>query len=260
MNDQEAQAVGYDRLLAAGVRFSHGSLFSGIEGFGLGAAMCGIKTVWSCEFEEFQTKIIQKNFGNEHEINRDIRNYSNPKPVDIVSGGFPCQDISIAGKGIGITGERSGLWSEMFRIVGQIRPKYIIIENSPMLLVRGFERVLCDLSKIGYDAEWQCLSGTDFGIQQGRERLYVVAYPDKVNSERSLQESVFRKPFLQGEHTRVYPGWRNRQSLPTSRFSGKSNDVPYRVDRTESVGNAVQPVVAAYLFRCILAHSSYACR
>lgn len=147
---------------------THGSLFSGIEGFGLGAALAGIKTEWSCEFEDYQSLVIKKNFGEEHEINRDIRTYSKPPFVDIISGGFPCQDISIAGKGVGIVGERSGLWSEMFRIVREAKPRYVIIENSPMLLVRGFEQVLCNLSSIGYDAEWQCLSGTDFGIQQSR--------------------------------------------------------------------------------------------
>ena len=97
---------------------THGSLFSGIEGFGLGAALAGIKTDWSCEFEDYQTRVIKKNFGKNQDINRDIRSYRNPPFVDIISGGFPCQDISIAGKGIGIKGERSGLWSEMFRIVG----------------------------------------------------------------------------------------------------------------------------------------------
>lgn len=132
---------------------THGSLFSGIEGFGLGAALAGIKTEWSCEFEDYQSLVIKKNFGEEHEINRDIRTYSKPPFVDIISGGFPCQDISIAGKGVGIVGERSGLWSEMFRIIREAKPRYVIIENSPMLLVRGFEQVLCNLSSIGYDAE-----------------------------------------------------------------------------------------------------------
>ena len=230
---------------------THGSLFSGIEGFGLGAAFAGIKTIWSCEFEDYQARVIKKNFGEQHDINRDIRTYNNPEFVDIISGGFPCQDISIAGKGVGITGARSGLWSEMFRIVGEVRHKYVIIENSPMLLVRGFERVLCDLSKIGYNAEWRCLSGTDFGIQQGRERLYCIAYPNEVNGKRGLQESVFRKPYLSGQHTRVYPGWRTRQSIPPPKFSGKSNDVPSRMDRTECIGNAVQPIVSHYLFECI---------
>lgn len=165
---------------------THGSLFSGIEGFGLGAALAGIKTVWSCELEDYQTLIIKKNFGEQHEINRDIRTYKNPSFVDIISGGFPCQDISIAGKGVGIIGERSGLWSEMFRIIRKVRPRYVLIENSPMLVVRGFEQVLCDLSEIGYDAEWQCLSGTDFGIQQNRERLlYCLPQRNQQQTEQS---------------------------------------------------------------------------
>ena len=176
-------------------RLTHGSLFSGIEGFGLGAALAGIKTEWSCEFEDYQSLVIKKNFGEEHEINRDIRTYSKPPFVDIISGGFP--------------------------------------------------------SEIGYDAEWQCLSGTDFGIQQNRERLYCIAYPGEINGTRSTQESVFRKPYLSGQFTRVYPGWRTRQSIPSPRFAGKSNGVPDRMDRTECIGNAVQPIIAHYLFECI---------
>lgn len=105
---------------------THGSLFSGIKGFGLGAAFSGIRTLWSCEYEDYQTSIIKKNFGEEHEINRDIKTYSNPTFVDIISGGFPCQDISVAGKGVGIVGERSGLWDEMYRVIREVRPKYII--------------------------------------------------------------------------------------------------------------------------------------
>lgn len=230
---------------------THGSLFSGIEGFGLGAAFAGIKTVWSCEYEDYQANVIKKNFGSNHEINRDIRTYTNPQFVDIISGGFPCQDISIAGKGVGITGERSGLWTEMYRIIREVRPGYAIIENSPMLLVRGFERVLFDLSEIGYHAEWQCLSGTDFGIQQGRERLYCIAYSREINSERCMQESIFRKPYLSGQHTRIYPGWRTRRDISSPRFIRKADDIPNGLDRIKCVGNAVQPVIAYYLFECI---------
>lgn len=232
-------------------RLTHGSLFSGIEGFGLGAALAGIKTLWSCESEEYQAGIIKKNFGKDHEINRDIRTYKNPPFVDVISGGFPCQDTSIAGKGVGITGERSGLWTEMHRIIREVRPKYVIIENSPVLLRRGFEHVLCGLSEIGYNAEWQCLSGTDFGIQQGRKRLYCIAYSESVNNQRSRSESLFRQPYLPGQPGGVYPGWRDRQSISAPKFSGVPNGVPDRVDRTECAGNAVQPIIAHYLFECI---------
>lgn len=120
-----------------------------------------------------------------------------------------------------------------------------------MLLVRGFEHVLCNLSEIGYDAEWQCLSDTDFGIQQGRERLYCIAYSNEVNGKRSMQESVFRKPYLPGQYTRVYPGWRTRQSIPSPKFVGKYNELPNWVERVQCLGNAVQPIIAHYLFECI---------
>lgn len=83
------------------------------------------------------------------------------------------------------------------------------------------------------------------------DRLYCIAYSNEVNGKRSMQESVFRKPYLSGQYTRVYPGWRTRQSIPSPRFTGKSNGVPDRVDRTECIGNAVQPIIAHYLFECI---------
>ena len=129
------------------MELTHGSLFSGIGGFELGAQMNGIPTLWNCELELFQRNLLKQNFPETKQY-EDIRELRNPGYVDIISGGFPCQDISIAGKGTGIVGERSGLWSEMFRIVREVRPRYVLIENSPMLLVRGFERVLCDLSLI----------------------------------------------------------------------------------------------------------------
>lgn len=161
---------------------THGSLFSGIGGFETGAEWVGIETLWNCEIEPFQRSILKKHFPNTKQY-EDIKELSNPGYVDIISGGFPCQDISIAGKGVGITGSRSGLWSEMHRVIREVRPRYVIIENSPMLLVRGFERVLCDLSKTGYDAEWQCLSNAAFGFDHHRERVYVIAYSNEIKQQ-----------------------------------------------------------------------------
>jgi len=131
----------------------HGSLFSGIGGFEEGAERAGIKTLWNCEYETFQRNILKKHYKDNEQFT-DVRTAAISERVNIISGGFPCQDISVAGKMEGIKGERSGLWSEMHRIIRSIRPEYVIIENSPDLLIRGFERVLCDLSEIGYSTEW----------------------------------------------------------------------------------------------------------
>lgn len=234
---------------------TNGSCFAGVEGFGLGAALSGIPTKWTIELEEFRNKVIRKNFKH-NEMYTDIRDVENPGYVDIISGGFPCQDISIAGKGTGIKGERSGLWSEMYRICGEVRPMYLLLENSPMLLSRGFERILCDLSKIGYDAEWQCLSGKTFGIQQNRERLYCIAYPHKKQRKGRISKSVFRKPYLQRELRRIYPGWKTRWEIPQPRSYGATNVIPNQLDRVAAIGDSVQPVVAYYLYQSILNHAA----
>lgn len=230
---------------------THGSLFSGIEGFGLGAALAGIKTEWSCEFEKYQTEVIKKNFGDGHTVYGDIRTLENPPFVNIISGGFPCQDISVAGKGTGIKGSRSGLWGEMLRAITNVRPDYVVIENSPLLRKRGFEYVLHGLSEIGYDAQWQCLQGGFLGLQQRRERMYIIAYPNSKFSERESPKPIFRKPYLPWELPRIYPGWRERRDLPEPRTFRSVNDIPNLVDRNKCLGNAVQPLMAQYLFECI---------
>ncbi len=163
----------------------------------------------------------------------------------------PCQDISVAGKGTGIKGSRSGLWGEMLRVITNVRPDYVLIENSPLLRKRGFEYVLHGLSEIGYDAQWQCLQGGFLGLQQRRERIYIIAYPGSKFSERKPPKPIFRKPYLPGELSRVYPGWRERRDLPEPRTFRSVNDFPNLVDRNKCLGNAVQPLMAQYLFECI---------
>ena len=235
-------------------KLTHGSLFSGIEGFGLGAAFAGIKTLWSCEYEDYQASIIKKNFGEDHEINRDIRTYSNPTFVDIISGGFPCQDISVAGKGVGIVGERSGLWAEMYRVIREVIPRYIIIENSPALTISGLEQVLCDLSKIGYNAEWQCISNYAFGYPHKRERLYLIAYSNKIG----LQGDVCKC----GSINSIFKQWTSDTSvgytcakrileIPAHSIVRNDDGFPDWSHRVGSIGNAVNPTVAKYLFECI---------
>ena len=196
--DTEIENLNNDTTPTAksGGELSHGSLFSGIGGFELGAKMSGIETLWNCEINPFSRAVLKKNFPNVKQYS-DIITIENIEYVDIISGGFPCQDISIAKKNAeGIKGKRSGLWSEMFRIIRQIRPKYIIIENSPMLLIRGFEQVLCDLSEIGYNAEWQCLSARTFGLNHKRERFYCIAYPNGIRRVEEDNENRANSDFL----------------------------------------------------------------
>lgn len=236
---------------------THGSLFSGIGGFEEGALMAGVETLWNCEFESYQRKILKQHYPNSIQ-NGDIRTMQNPRYVDIISGGFPCQDISVAGKGVGIKGERSGLWTEMYRILGGGRPKYAIIENSPMLLVRGFERVLYDLSQIGYDAQWQCISNASFGFPHKRERVYIIAYSNEIRSKSNLCEhgatySIFKKwspdPFSgHSLSKRIH-------EIPASAAVRNGNGIPNWTHRVGSIGNSVNPVIAKYLFECIIEHN-----
>lgn len=251
-------------------QLTHGSLFSGIGGFELGAEMSGIKTIWNCEIEEQQRKVLKKHFPNTKQY-KDIKQLENPEYVDIISGGFPCQDLSIAnvgnkeiwkdGKVQGIKGKRSGLWSEMWRIIGIIRPRYVIIENSPMLLVRGFERVINDLSKIGYCIEWQTLSASQFGYNHKRKRFYGIAYPEQKRCVNNT--SIFRK--LQEVLPKQTPR-QNDLSMPSQRIDSKTNFELLRMDdgfpkeldksRIEMLGNAVIPEITHYLFECIKTHNS----
>ena len=127
---------------------THGSLFSGIGGFELGAKRAGIKTILNCEINPFCRKVLKKHFPETTQYT-DITTLKNPPYVDIISGGFPCQDISVANpKGDGLEGQRSGLWKEMFRIIYKTRPRYVLIENSPMLLRKGINTILQNIKSI----------------------------------------------------------------------------------------------------------------
>jgi DNA (cytosine-5)-methyltransferase 1 len=239
------------------IKLTHGSLFSGIGGFELGAERQGIETLWNCELIEYNRRILKQHFPKTKQYN-DITKMEIPGKVNIISGGFPCQDISIAkvtgqnGIAQGIKGNRSGLWAEMYRIVRGVRPEYIIIENSSAITFRGLERVLCDLSEIGYNAEWQSLSGTTFRVQQIRERTYIVAYPSEVGLQGSEPQEVFSKCALE-QFSRVYPGWRTRRDIPEPRTYRSTHDLSNLVDRIKAGGNAVMPIITEYIFFCIKA-------
>lgn len=143
------------------------SLFSGIGGFDLAAEWMGWTNVAHCEWNAFGQRVLNYYWPNAisyHDITKtDFTIHRGA--IDIVTGGFPCQDISAANfNAEGITGSRSGLWSEYARCIQQVRPNYVLIENSPQLLRKGFEKVLFDLSEIGYNAEWECFTAKAFGL------------------------------------------------------------------------------------------------
>jgi DNA (cytosine-5)-methyltransferase 1 len=154
-----------------------GSVFSGIGGIDLGFERAGFETVWQVEINDYCRKVLAKNFPAAERY-ADIREcgVENLKPVDVVAGGFPCQDISNAGLRAGIGGGRSGLWKHMHRIIGELRPKIVLVENVAALLGRGMGVVLGDLAEIGYDAEWKVISAADMGAPHLRERVWIMAH------------------------------------------------------------------------------------
>jgi site-specific DNA-cytosine methylase len=153
-------------------QLTHGSLFAGIGGFDLGFERAGIKTVWQAEIDPFCRKVLERHFP-------DARRYHNIKrvkrfaEVNVISGGFPCQDVSLAGRRAGVAGERSGLYREMVRAICLVRPGYAVMENVAALVTNGLGRVLGDMAEMRYDAEWDCISASDLGAPHGRDRIWI---------------------------------------------------------------------------------------
>ena len=173
-------------------------LFAGIGGFTIGLERAGFETVAFCEIEPYAQKVLRKNWPGVP-IYDDVRTITAERlasdgiGVDVITGGFPCQDISVAGNQAGIQdGTRSGLWSECARLLGELRPRYAIFENVTNLLngERGawFKRVLWDISAVGYDAEWHCIPASALGAHHHRDRIWIIAYPND-NGSLAAKES-----------------------------------------------------------------------
>lgn len=155
-----------------------GSLFSGIGGLELGLEWAGVgHTVWQVEQDRHCLHWLAQQWPDAQRFT-DVREVGahNLPPVDVICGGFPCQDISYVGKGAGLAGERSGLWFEFARIVGEMGPRYVVVENVAALLTRGIDAVLGTLADLGYNAEWSTLRASDVGAPHRRERVFLVAY------------------------------------------------------------------------------------
>ena len=190
--------------------------------------------------------------------------------VDILTGGFPCQDLSYAGKLAGIRGERSGLWKEMYRIIGEIRPRYAIMENVTALLTgesgEWFSVLLSDLAEVGYNAEWHCIQAANIGAPHRRDRVWVIAYPESQNAPEPMglggilaqgdwETKKWRESWelfkLESESMAPTKWWDSGQSCCQPLLVRNDDGVPNKLDRSGACGNAIVPQVAEVIFRAI---------
>lgn len=236
-----------------------GSLFAGIGGFDLGFERAGMQCKWQVEIDPFCQRVLAKHWPDVRRWD-DVRTWPQPdrKRVDVICGGFPCQDISNAGHKAGINGERSGLWKEYLRIICGLRPRIVVVENVAALLARGMDVVLGDLAAGGFDAEWDTIPACVFGAPHSRERVFIVAYPQEGGFQGCLSsESIDGEPPCEwnGEPTRVLSRAWNRWSN-ASENSRMDHGIPDRIHRVGSCGNAVVPQVAEWIGHRIVAHAS----
>lgn len=163
-----------------------GSLFAGIGGLELGLEWAGFgPTLWQVERDAYAARVLARHWPSAKRYD-DVRTVGkhNLQSVDILCGGFPCQDLSFAGKGAGLNGGRSGLWREFARIIGEIRPAYVVVENVAALLGRGLGDVLGDLAALGYDAQWDCIPASAMCAPHRRDRIFIVGYAKSEHRRR----------------------------------------------------------------------------
>ena len=229
------------------------ALFAGAGGGILGGKLIGWRTVCAVEWDSYAASVLvaRQNDGilEPFPVWDDVRTFDG-KPwrgvVDVVSGGFPRQDISIAGKGAGIDGERSGMWQEMARIIGEVQPGFVFVENSPMLIVRGLGRVLGDLAQMGYNSRWGVLGGKSVELCCNGERLWIVAHA--ANGIRR------HPPSVQARSTRPEKSSRRQFDRAISACASSEahaarlrdpDGLARDVERLKAIGNGQVPAVAA---------------
>ena len=229
------------------------ALFAGAGGGILGGHLLGWRTVCAVEIDPYCRHVLvaRQNDGTfpPFPIWDDVRTFDG-RPwrglVDVVSGGFPCQDISCANQNAaGIDGERSGLWVEMARVIGEVHPRFAFVENSPILVRRGLDRVLADLSDLGMDAVWGVVGADDAGLPHRRKRIWIVGY--RPDADRDGLQGGWAPSYRENrnsEFTRLVRDF--AQSGLSARPSGRMVDgIPHRTQRLRAIGNAQVPRVAA---------------
>lgn len=256
-------------------------LFSGIGGFSLGLERSGaFRTQAFCEVDPFCRAVLD-NHWPEVPIYDDVRALSAERlaadgiAVSALCGGFPCQDISLAGRGAGLEGARSGLWHEMLRLIGEIRPRWVLAENVAALRSRGLDTVLRGLAALGYDAQWHCIPAASVGAPHRRDRIWVVAYlPDAAPVFGSAQQRgeqngnpAGRETVADTDSEGLEIGMCIRAHLAAELATAQrgcgwpaepgicrvAHGIPHRVDRLRSLGNSLVPQIPEIIGRAIAA-------
>ena len=269
-------------------------LFSGLGGFSLGLERTGgFETVAFCEIDPYCRRVLAKHWPGVP-CYEDVRELTAERlaadgiAVDVIAGGFPCQDISEAGLRTGLQGARSGLWREYSRLVGELRPRFVIVENVSELLRNGLGDVLGDLAKVGYDAEWHSIPALAVGADHIRERIWIVAYPNCAGAEVSQQRGRKQRQAQMGKDAsqdhadtdgtrlpgRMLAGAISKDARAISPWLGLAlssapafpgidgagspvlgrgeNGVSNRMDRLHALGNAVVPQIPELIGKAIL--------
>lgn len=238
-------------------------LFAGAGGFTLAGEMAGgYSTVAFCEIDKHAQKVLAKNWPDVP-IYDDVTKLkgSDVGAVDVITGGFPCQDVSSAGKQLGvIDGERSSLFGDIIRIATEVREirgelPWLLMENVGNLIRGGyglwFAAVMHGLAEVGYDAEWHILPSSYIGACHRRERVWIIAYPSEKLGERISKGPIFRQSYLSGEFERGLARWAKRSDIPEPRTIGGDDGFPNLTHRIGLMGNAIVPQVAACFMRAI---------
>ena len=253
-------------------------LFSGIGGFSLGLERAGMETIAFCEIDKKCQLVLKKHwpgvpiYDDIKTLTKDRLEKDGIDRPDIICGGFPCQDISVAGKQVGIKGKRSGLWSEYARLIDELKPDYAIIENVANLRSQGLVTVLQDIREIGYDAEWHIIPAWSVDSPQLRERIWILAYPagwSEQQSRTQRNERGFQTEVLQEGRNKndiknksCFPLLADAVSIGLAEMPKKISEpasvnytvekLPGRIHYIRQLGNAVVPQIPELIGRAIL--------
>jgi DNA (cytosine-5)-methyltransferase 1 len=231
-------------------------LFSGIGGisYALGDY---VRPIAYCEIDRYCQGVLLSRMANSSivvaPIWDDIRSLSIlqglPNCIDIIYGGFPCQDISIAGLGKGLAGERSGLFYEIVRLCREIKPRFVFLENVPAITTRGGTEVVREITALGYDCRWCIISAASVGKNHIRERFFLLAHPHSESKHRFPSGEKERQPIikLRAEYEECEPFPKNESTL-----LGMDDELSFRMDRTRALGNSVVPQQVKEAFEILI--------